>query len=71
MDRALDNSKPGFLEGTEVARARPRVQPGFDEQLQLLKSDAELKKKLSVAILVILGVFVAGILLGAVLGIFV
>jgi hypothetical protein len=71
MDRVTDNSEPGFLEGTEVARARPRVQPGFDEQLQLLKSDAELKKKLTVAILVILGVFIAGIILGAVLGVFV
>jgi hypothetical protein len=71
MDGTLNDSKPGFLEGTEVARARPRVQPGFDEQLQLLKTDAELKKKIRVAILVIFGMFVAGIALGAVLGIFI
>jgi hypothetical protein len=71
MDRSIDDSKPGFLEGAEVARAKPRVQPGFDEQLQLLKTDAELKRKISIALLVILGVFVGGMALGAVLGIFI
>jgi hypothetical protein len=71
MAGSFNHSKPGFLEGTEVARGKPRVQPGFDEQLQLLRTDAELKKKLNVAVMVILGAFVGGIILGAVLGIFV
>ena len=71
MDGLFDDSKPGFLEGTEVARARSRIQPGFDEQLELLKTDAELKKKLSIALVVIFAVFFGGMALGAVLGIFI
>jgi len=71
MDGSFNDSKPGFLEGTEVARARPRIQPGFDEQLELLKRDAELKKKLAIALLVIFAVFLGGMAIGAVLGIFI
>ncbi len=62
---------PGFLEGTEVARARRVSQPGFEEQMPLLERDIELKKKLTVALIVIFSVFFGGMIAGAVLGIFV
>jgi F0F1-type ATP synthase assembly protein I len=71
MVETVDQSAPGFLEGTEVARSKRINQPGFDEQLPLLERDKELKKKLAVAIIVISAVFLAGIIAGAILGIFV
>ncbi len=71
MNETIDQSMPGFLEGTEVARARRLSQPGFDGQLSLLEKDMELKKKLTIALLVVFGVFFAGMLLGAALGVFV
>jgi hypothetical protein len=71
MDGSFNDSKPGFLEGTEVARVRQRIQPGFDEQLELLKRDVELKKKLAIALLVIFAVFLGGMAIGALLGIFI
>lgn len=46
-------------------------QPGFELQLPLLEQEPEVKKKLTVALLVIFGVFFGGMIAGAVLGIFV
>lgn len=71
MDEMMQNSAPGFREGTEVARYSPRPQPGFDEQLPLLEKDMELKRKLTIALVVIFSVFVVGMLIGALLGYFV
>ena len=71
MDETANQPAPGFLEGTEVARARRLRQPGFDQQLPLLEKDMELKKKLTISLLVVFGVFFAGMALGAVLGVFV
>lgn len=62
---------PGFLLGSEVARSARLRQPAFDEQLSLLEQQAELKKKIYLAVIVIASVFVAGMIAGAVLGIFV
>ncbi len=70
MNETTQNTTPGFLQGTEVARYRP-VQPGFDEQLPLLEKDLELKKKLYIALVVIFSVFIGGMILGAALGFFV
>lgn len=66
-----NNATPGFMYGTEVARVNPMEQPGFELQLPLLEQEPEVKKKLTVALLVIFGVFFAGMIAGAVLGIFV
>ncbi len=66
---ANTGTRPSFLEGTEVA-SRPR-QPGFEEQLPLLERDLELKKKLTIAIVVIFSVFFAGMLIGAAVGVFI
>jgi len=63
--------QPGFLYGTEVARVNPGEQPGFELQLPLLEQEPEVKKKLAYALLIIFGVFLAGMILGAVLGIFI
>jgi flagellar basal body-associated protein FliL len=46
-------------------------QPGFELQLPLLEQEPEVKKKLWIALLVIFGVFLAGMMIGAILGIFV
>lgn len=62
---------PGFLEGAEVARSKSLSQPGFEDQMPLLERDIELKKKLMVAFIVIFAVFLGGMAVGAVLGIFV
>jgi hypothetical protein len=71
MNDTVGKQIPGFLEGTEVARARRLSQPGFDGQLSLLEKDMELKKKLTIALLVVFGLFFAGMLIGAALGVFV
>ena len=71
MNETMENSSPGFLEGAEVARSRRTAQPGFEEQLPLLEKDLELKKKLTVALIVIFSVFIGGMIVGAVLGVFV
>jgi hypothetical protein len=70
MNETTQNTTPGFLQGTEVARHRPVSQPGFDEQLPLLEKDLELKKKLYIALVVIFSVFIGGMILGAALGFF-
>jgi hypothetical protein len=66
-----NKTQPGFLYGTEVARVNPVEQPGFELQLPLLEQEPEVKKKLLVAFMVIFGVFLAGMIIGAILGIFV
>jgi len=63
--------QPGFLQGTEVARVDAMNQPGFELQLPLLEQEPAVKKKLGMALLIIFGVFLAGMILGAVLGIFI
>lgn len=68
---ATDETTPGFLQGTEVARANPMEQPGFELQLPLLEQEPEVRKKLMVALLVVFGVFLAGMAAGAVVGIFI
>jgi len=62
---------PGFLQGTEVARYRQSKQPGFSDQLSLIKTEPEIKKKLIVAGSVILGAFFLGMIAGAVVGFFI
>ena len=62
---------PGFRYGTEVARANPVEQPGFEIQLPLLEQEPEVKKKLLIAMTVIFAVFLAGLIVGAVLVIFI
>lgn len=71
MDETQDQPTPGFIQGTEVARVNPVQQPGFELQLPLLEQEPEVKKKLATALLIIFGVFFAGMIIGAVLGIFV
>lgn len=71
MDEGWQDTGPDFLHGTEVARYRPVPQPGFEAQLSLLERDLELKKKLQIALIVIVSVFFAGLVAGAVMGIFV
>lgn len=66
-----DKNVPGFLHGTEVARVNPMEQPGFELQLPLLEQEPEMKKKLAIALTVIFGVFLAGMIVGAILGIFI
>ena len=66
-----EKNQPGFLQGMEVARVNPVEQPGFELQLPLLEQEPEVKKKLLIAMTVILGVFIAGLIVGAVLGIFI
>ena len=62
---------PGFLLGSEVASSARLRQPAFDRQLSLLEQRAELKKKVYTAVIVIASVLLAGIIAGAVLGLFV
>ena len=69
--RAGGGREPAFLVGTEVASARRLRQPGFDRQLSLLEQDYDLRNKLKIALIVIFSVFVAGIVVGAVVGVFV
>ena len=71
MDGTEENTRPGFMQGTEVACSKRYAQPGFDGQLSLLEREQGLKKKLMVALLVISSVFLGGMIAGAVLGIFV
>jgi hypothetical protein len=71
MNGTDNKQAPGFLQGTEVASVNPVQQPGFELQLPLLEQEPEVKKKLGTALLIIFGVFFAGMILGAVLGIFV
>ena len=67
----IDMNTQGFLHGTEVARVSSTEQPGFELQLPLLEQEPEVKKKLFIALAVIFGVFLAGMIVGAVLGIFI
>lgn len=62
---------PGFLHGTEVAQSRRIRQPAFDQQLSLIERQQGLKKKLTVAVVVIVSVFLGGLVAGAVAGIFI
>jgi hypothetical protein len=71
MNTSDERTVPGFLYGTEVARVNPMEQPGFELQLPLLEQEPEVKKKLAIALLVIFGVFLAGMIAGAILGIFI
>lgn len=71
MDSNENTPAPGFMYGAEVARMNSAEQPGFELQLPLLEQEPEVKKKLTVALLVIFGVFFGGMIAGAVLGIFV
>ncbi len=71
MNGIENKSTPGFLHGTEVARIDSFEQPGFELQLPLLEQEPEVKRKLKTALLTIFGVFFAGMIAGAILGIFV
>jgi len=69
MNDREQSGAPFFREGTEVAKAR-RVR-STEGQLSLLAPEADLRRKLLIATAVILSVFIAGMISGAVLGIFV
>jgi hypothetical protein len=71
MPETSDGGKMPFLLGTEVAHARRIDQPGFDGQMSLLGQETALKRKVITAVIVIMSVFVAGLILGAVAGIFI
>lgn len=62
---------PGFLLGSEVAASARLRQPAFEGQLSLLEQQAEVRKKVYMALIVVTSVFLAGMIAGAVLGIFV
>lgn len=62
---------PGFLVGSEVARARHIDQPGFEDQLSLLDRDRSLKRKLFIAVSVVMGVFIGGMIAGAIVGVWI
>jgi hypothetical protein len=62
---------PGFLLGAEVAKSARLQQPAFDKQLSLLDQEAALRKKMYLALIVIASVLIAGMIAGAVLGIFI
>jgi uncharacterized protein with NAD-binding domain and iron-sulfur cluster len=62
---------PGFLVGSEVARARHIDQPGFEDQLSLLDRDQGLKRKMFIAVSVVLVVFIGGMIAGAIVGIWI
>ena len=70
MHTTENRSQPDFLHGAEVARY-DRNQVAFDQQLSLIKQESELVKKLKIAALVILAVFVAGMIAGAVAGFYI
>lgn len=70
MNEENQSVSPGFLQGSEVARYRKR-QPGFNEQLSLVTSEPDIRKKLLIAAAVILGTFAVGLIIGAVLGFFI
>lgn len=70
IEQADYHGAPGFIEGTEVARARV-IQPGFEEQLPLAGSEPGIRSKLTTAAVVIAAVFFGGMIAGAVLGIFI
>ncbi len=71
MDGTEENTRPGFIQGTEVACSKRYAQPGFDGQLPLLKREQGLTKKLMVALIVISSVFMGGMIAGAVVRLFV
>ncbi len=71
MNGTEDRAAPGFIHGAEVARVNPAQQPGFELQLPLLQQEPQVKRKLTTALLIIFGVFFAGMAVGAVLGIFI
>lgn len=71
MNSTEDRAAPGFIHGAEVARVNPTEQPGFELQLPLLEQEPQVKRKLGTALLIIFGVFFAGMVVGAILGIFV
>ena len=63
--------KVPYLLGTEVAHARRIDQPGFDGQMSLLGQETALRKKVITAVIVVLSVFVAGLMIGALAGYFI
>jgi F0F1-type ATP synthase assembly protein I len=69
MDYREQSGSPFFREGTEVAKAR-RIR-NTEGQLSLLAPEPDLRRKLLIATAVILSVFIAGMIVGALLGIFV
>ena len=69
MDDMEQGDAPFFREGAEVAKAR-RIR-NTEGQLSLLAPEPDLRRKLIIAAVVILSVFVAGMIAGAVLGVFV
>ena len=69
MNDREQSGAPFFREGTEVAKAR-RVR-NTEGQLSLLAPEPDLRRKLIIATVVILSVFIVGMIAGAVLGIFV
>lgn len=71
MDGTEDYTRPGFIHGTEVACSKRYAQPGFDGQIPLMEREQGLKKKLTVALVVISSVFLGGMAAGVVLGLFV
>jgi hypothetical protein len=54
-----------------VAHARRIDQPGFDGQMSLLGQDTALKRKVITALIIVMSVFVAGLIIGAVAGVFI
>jgi F0F1-type ATP synthase assembly protein I len=69
MDYREQGDAPFFREGTEVAKAR-RYR-NTEGQLSLLAPEPGLRRKVMIAAVVIASVFIAGMIAGAVLGIFV
>jgi hypothetical protein len=67
MDERGRQSEPYFKEGTEVAKARRLM--NSEAQLSLLAPEPDLRRKLVIAAAVILSIFIAGMIFGAVLGI--
>lgn len=65
------NPNTPFLHGTEVAHSRRIDQPGFYGQMSLLEQETALKRKVFTALIVVASVFVAGLIAGAVVGIFI
>lgn len=54
-----------------MARARHIDQPGIEDQLSLLDRDRGLKRKMFIAVSVVLGVFIGGMIAGAIVGIWI
>lgn len=69
MDEHHDYSGPDFIQGTQVAQSRGYSQPGFEGQMPLVDDRQNPRRKLYIAAIVILAVFLAGMIAGSVLAI--